>query len=166
MWNYLTTGLSALTNGIGDVMLGSVQPGPAMQSAINPAQSMTGLPSLGSGQGMTPANLGGGISAPALPTGGGQRQGGVWGYLTGGQPAGNNASNPMWGQSLWGDATNLLTSEQGTNMLGTGVAGLNAYNQYQFNKEAADALERQLAMQEEAFARDKASYEQRQNLNF
>jgi hypothetical protein len=92
--------------------------------------------------------------------------GGMWDYMTGGIPGKANASNPMWGSSLMGDITGLLTSEQGTNMLGTGVAGLNAYNQYQFNKEAADALDRQLGMQEEAFSRDKAAYEQRQDLQF
>jgi hypothetical protein len=106
----------------------------------------TGLSTLGSGI----ANVGGGM----------------WDYMTGAMPNQANATNPMWGNSLMGDLSGLFTSEQGTNMLGTGIAGLNAYNQYQFNKEAADALDRQLGMQEEAFGRDKESYEQRQNLQF
>jgi hypothetical protein len=106
----------------------------------------TGLSSLGSGM----ADLGGG----------------VWDYMSGGLGGSGSAVDPIWGQSLMGDVGNTLGSKQGLAGLNTGIHGLNAYNQYQFNNSAQDVMNQQLDMQKSAYEQDRQAYEDRQNLNF
>jgi hypothetical protein len=91
---------------------------------------------------------------------------GMWDYMSGGLGGTGTAIDPIWGQSLIGDIGNTLGSKQGLAGLNTGIQGLNAYNQYQFNKDARDIMGRQLDMQEGAYEQDRQAYEDRQNLNF
>ena len=93
---------------------------------------------------------------------------GVGSYMlgTGGGPTAGKGKTALWGQSMMGDMANLLGTEAGQNALGVGLQGYNVYNQGQFNKAAQDVMNRQLAMQEQAWQQNQAANENRQSLQF